>query len=368
MSSLMIAAELASALDGRLVFERQISHLWQLPAEYDLKRSLMQDSWNYETHGRDEKNYLKWVDEIHTSESFREKYSNKIIDSSICGMDRKIIKLGKCTNQALTTYAKCFDRIQDLTVNMPIYYNIFRKPTQLMVDHLKRIRERLSLPQLEPGLEPNPGAWGLHTPGYYLFALHFRMIPLGFEPLSVMLNEGDSLRRKLEDLRNFWDTATRLAQRAREIADCRNETLLIYFATDDAENLRKKAAKKLGKIGRVVFGLADDEVGHMRAQWTPQAMKEVDEKRAAVLEKKRAAKAAKACSAHDAGEGRCERPSGIEHKINVVRPARGEEVAQKHNDMSLVEWWILANAQARRKGRGGERGAARCGARTAGGN
>ena len=33
------------------------------------------------------------------------------------------------------------------------------------------------------------GQYGLHTPGYYILALHFRRIPLGFEPLSASLND-----------------------------------------------------------------------------------------------------------------------------------------------------------------------------------
>jgi hypothetical protein len=218
-----------------------------------------------------------------------------------------------------------------------------------MIDLLKKVRNHLSLPELEPGLEPNPGAWGLYTPGYYIFALHFRMIPLGFEPLSVMLNDADQLKHKLKDLKEFWKTAKLLASKAQQIAECRNETLLIYFATDDAENLRPQATKKLSKYGRVVFGLDADEVGHMNPQWSGSSEKEVDEKKAAVLEKKKAAMAAKesTCSAQDAQAGKCAAPppADLEHKVNVVSPARGDHATRKHRDMALVEWWILANAQ-----------------------
>ena len=114
-------------------------------------------------------------------------------------------------------------------------------------------------------MDPNPGACGLYIPGYYLVALHFRMIPLGFEPLSVMLNEGDSR----------WGTSRRSGTRrgnsqAKDIAACCNEALLIYFASDYPQNLRPQAMEKLDGIGRVVFGNNADEVGHMSQQWTDQ--------------------------------------------------------------------------------------------------
>ena len=284
------------------------------------------------------------------SNSFVETFNDTVVDSGICGMDQKLITKGQCLTEVLTTFGKCKKNSYDPSTNMPIYYHVFKKPTKLMIDHLKRIRKNLWLPELESGLEPNPGAWGLYTPGYYLFALHFRMIPLGFEPLSVMLNEADQLKRKLKDLQEFWNTAKRLASEAKQIATCRNETLLIYFATDDAENLRPQAAEQLGQYGRVVFGLDADEVGHMSPQWIGSSEKEVDDKKAAVLEKKKAAAAAKesTCSAEDAGAGKCEAPpppADLEHKVNVVSPARGAHATRKHRDMALVEWWILANAQ-----------------------
>jgi hypothetical protein len=176
------------------------------------------------------------------------------------------------------------------------------------------------------------------------------MIPLGFEPLSVMLNEADQLKNKLRDLDEFWKAAKRLAGEAKQIAACRNETLLIYFASDDAENLRPQAEAELGGYGRVVFGLAADEVGHMSPQWSGTSEKEVDERKAKVMDSKRAVAAASesACSAEDAGEGKCEAPpppADLAHRVNVVSPARGGDATRKHRDMALVEWWILANAQ-----------------------
>jgi hypothetical protein len=176
------------------------------------------------------------------------------------------------------------------------------------------------------------------------------MIPLGFEPLSVMLNDDRYVENKLEDLKAFWATAKKLAKQAKAIADCRNETLLIYFATDDHVNLRPKAVKKLGKIGRVIFGLKEDEVGHMSPQWSAKTEREVDEKLAAVLERKKQVSAEKkqACSAPDADPEACKKPAAPTdhlHKINVVKTERSRSATEKHTDMSLVEWWILGNAQ-----------------------
>jgi hypothetical protein len=243
--------------------------------------------------------------------------------------------------------------MDDSMLNMPIFYAVFKKPTQRMVSYLKEIREKLQLPLLEPGLEPNPGQWGLFTPGYYIFALHFRMIPLGFEPLSVMLNEANHLQQKLDDLMGFWETARKLAKQAKSIAECRNESLLIYFATDDAANLRSEATEKLSSYGRVIFGPSVEEVGHMSPQWTETEEREVNERIQSVWEKKEAAAAAEAggCEGGGADPGTCKSrsgpppPSDLMHRVSVVSPARTAEATRRHTDMSLVEWWILANAQ-----------------------
>lgn len=81
----------------------------------------------------------------------------------------------------------------------------FAKPSQLMVSTLIEIRRRLSLPQLPIGFEqPNPGAYGLYSPGYYILAFHFRRVPLGFEPLSTELNSDSNLPRKVEMLSAYW--------------------------------------------------------------------------------------------------------------------------------------------------------------------
>ena len=48
----------------------------------------------------------------------------------------------------------------------------------------------------------------------------------------------------------------------------RSQTLLIYFATDDAANLRPIAKRRWSPHGRVVFGPLQREIGHMSPQWT----------------------------------------------------------------------------------------------------
>ncbi len=54
MSSLIIAAELASVLNARLVFEQEIDHLWELPREYNLPRAYPREHWSYEKNAREE--------------------------------------------------------------------------------------------------------------------------------------------------------------------------------------------------------------------------------------------------------------------------------------------------------------------------
>ncbi len=45
----------------------------------------------------------------------------------------------------------------------------------------------------------------------------------------------------------FWDKARELAQQSKEIAACCNETLLIYFASDDPQNLLQQVTEQLGQ-------------------------------------------------------------------------------------------------------------------------
>ena len=49
-------------------------------------------------------------------------------------------------------------------------------------------------------------------------------------------------------LEYFWKSAERFASEAKAVAECRNETLLIYFATDDTFNLRHIGEKRLAVL------------------------------------------------------------------------------------------------------------------------
>jgi hypothetical protein len=108
--------------------------------------------------------------------------------------------------------------------------------------------------------------------------MHFRRVPLGFEPLSVELNEERNRQWRLDILRAFWDHVTKSARQAKKIAKCRGQQLLIYFATDNIRDLRPEATSRLSKFGRVVFGLADNEVGHISPQWMPRTLDELQQK------------------------------------------------------------------------------------------
>jgi hypothetical protein len=144
--------------------------------------------------------------------------------------------------------------------------NASRSTPQVRI--LAKMRERLGMPAPAPGSDAALGLHGLRAPGYYILALHFRRIPLGFEPLSVMLNEKQHKEWRMNHLAGFWETGEKFARKAAEIARCRNQTLLIYFATDDAQNLRPIAKRRWSPFGRVVFGPLQREIGHMSPQWT----------------------------------------------------------------------------------------------------
>lgn len=192
-----------------------------------------------------------------------------MIGTGVCaGVSSMVIK-GDCTAKLLKNYGGCAERrfLTEEQLLVPFFTMTFAKPSSLMVSSLSEIRRRLSLPSLPPGYEPNPGAYGLHTPGYYMLAFHFRRVPLGFEPLSKELNSDSNLPRKVEMLSAYWHHAKKFAKQASKIARCRNETLLIYFATDDIHNLRPEAKRQLSGYGKVVFGLLEGEVGHVSPMW-----------------------------------------------------------------------------------------------------
>ncbi len=142
---------------------------------------------------------------------------------------------------------------------MPVFYTLFSKPSAAMAELMALLRQRVGLPELAPGLEPYPGAWGLRTPGYYIFSMHFRNLPNGFEQFE--LDEGLRKRRN-EQLEYFWEHAVKFAEKAKEIAACRQEQLVLYFGADDA-SLRSTATHKLQHVGKVKFGLKKREIGHM---------------------------------------------------------------------------------------------------------
>lgn len=90
---------------------------------------------------------------------------------------------------------------------------------------------------------------------------------MGFEPLSAELNSDRNLEWRLSVLDAFWHNGKKIARQARDIAQCRGQKLLIYFATDNARDLRPEAITNFGQYGQVIFGLKESEVGHVSPQW-----------------------------------------------------------------------------------------------------
>ena len=365
IASLSVTVELAALLNARVIFtkERQLGRLWTLPREYEIDHSTVaQEPWIFDFDENSPKSYRNWVDEVARSGGRLGHFNDRILQPSLCGKDVNVNLYSNCTTATLLTYGRCVKEYGgkepgttlqyfelDTIVSLPAFFAVFRRPAPLLVKYLQEIRARLSLPPLAPDAEPYPGSWGLWTPGYYLLAFHYRGIPLGFEPMSVMLNEGHFLENKAEELREFWAMAKGAAQQARDIARCRNESLLIYFATDDVDNMRPLAEQELGGYGRVAFGLEPEDVGHMQPYWTSETEKEVEDKKVEVLRRKAEAQADCAAGggsgAADAGGTCAAAAADPAAQIHVVSPLRSEAAMQRHRDMALVEWWILGSAQ-----------------------
>ena len=220
--------------------------------------------------------------------------------------------------------AKCLDDRTDAIT----FAGLVQRPSPVMVEALALIRKRLSLQELPPGTEPHPGAWGLRTPGVYILALHFRSIPQGFEAIA---NSAEVHRGNV--FLPFLDAAENVAQHAADLASCRGlGELLIYFATDHARALREPVAERLSKYGRVVFGLNEDEVGHVNPDFFKNDFEEFDRKKAAC--KKLAA----------------EEKFDVNHSMYdscrlMEVPPRSKNEVELHQVMGMAEWWILAQSQ-----------------------
>lgn len=216
--------------------------------------------FDFAQHGQNPGRFAKWSKLI-AQNGTKGLYHKRILNTGICGGEGEFLSTGGCMDVLLSNFVKCA-REDQVSMNIPFYYYLFRRPGPFIEGSLGNIRKRLEL----PAAAPEEASLGLRTTGYYILALHFRRIPPGFEPMAIDLNKGQQLSTRLAALEGFWDHAKKSAIRAIEIAACRQQELLIYFASDDVE-LRGTAEKLLSPIGRVVFGLKPDEVGHVSPSW-----------------------------------------------------------------------------------------------------
>lgn len=250
------------------------------------------DIFSYADHGQHEGDFLKWVNVLKTKPVKAMNNGVKhVMGGGMCGGWRPPMTDTDCLDSVLPHFMHHCVRhgnIDDDQIQVPFFYTTFARPSSVMVNALRKVRRRLNLPILAPGLEHAPGAWGLRTPGYYIVSMHFRNIPDGFEPFTL---DAERRQRRIDLYVGFLQHAVQYAKEATKVAACRNETLLMYFASDDIK-LRAQATKELSPYARVVFGLDESEVGHM----TPQFREDDEKKR--------------------------------------------EEIA----NFSMVEWWILANS------------------------
>ena len=111
----------------------------------------------------------------------RNKYNKKIMNGGVCAGAHELISDTDCWDTVLPHFMKCYrhNQVDHELANVPLFHTIFSRPTPLLGELMSIIRRRVGLPELAPGLEPHPGAWGLRTPGYYILGMHFRNLPKG---------------------------------------------------------------------------------------------------------------------------------------------------------------------------------------------
>jgi hypothetical protein len=232
---------------------------WAFDSEYHLF-SAETETFNYAEHGQEPGSYAKWSNGIRTNDT-SSLYEKKILSTGLCGGDSGFLKTGGCLDKLLPIFTHCSHEDQ-VSMNIPFFYYLMRRPGPFIINTLQSIRIRIGLPPAGP----DDHHIGLRSEGYYILALHFRRIPIGFEPLALELNQGRQLEFRMAALEGFWDHAQKAANRAIDIAACRKQELLIYFASDDVD-LRSEAVSKLSSISRVVFCLHHDKIGHVSPGW-----------------------------------------------------------------------------------------------------
>mmetsp|Transcript_25939 Transcript_25939/g.37191 ORF Transcript_25939/g.37191 Transcript_25939/m.37191 type:complete len:370 (-) Transcript_25939:89-1198(-) len=245
----------------------------------------LRETFNFEQHAMMPGNFSKFIKSIkYDGTRVKSPYTRKVLNAGICSGVSAMFNENPCIDIYFPQFARCAKLrerelyMDSLMLNIPFFHTIFSKPSSTMAKAMKLIRKRLGLPMLSKDQESHPGVMGLRTPGYYIFSLHFRNCPMGFESMAAELNVEGVVSRRMTILEAFWEVAERYAAAAAEIARCRGLNLLIYFATDDTRRLRPIAKSKLSGFGRVVFGLEDDEVGHVYPQWREHELEEIENK------------------------------------------------------------------------------------------
>jgi hypothetical protein len=145
----------------------------------------------------------------------------------------------------------------------------------------------------------------------------------------------------------FWNVAKKIAGHALSVSNCRKKKLLIYFATDDPLTLRPLAVEHLSVFGQVVFGLDLHEVGHS----SPQVSKKKRNLRTVILTMNdflpqwsdREKEYVRRAHTNATYAAEIKRATNKLYQVIAVPPLSDSET-ENHGTMSLVEWWVISQA------------------------
>ena len=135
--------------------------------------------------------------------------------------------------------------------------------------------------------------------------------------------------------------------------------MLIYFASDETRDLRAEALRRLSGIGRVVFGLQANEVGHISPQWTERDAKNIKQRAEELKKKGFTREDLSGIDKRDDDKVIVEVNEEGEIKLSKnkksSKPNKGIDLVQSseqspksvhmHGSMALVEWLALAGCQ-----------------------
>merc|ERR1711998_237091 len=113
----------------------------------------LREHWDFEKHGRSPNRYGEFAQKIKADpKSVKDDYEKNILVAGVCGGEREIMTAGDCLEHAMPYFIKCATSrdtpgayLQDNMLPVPFFTSLFTRPSALMAESLRRVREKVGL-------------------------------------------------------------------------------------------------------------------------------------------------------------------------------------------------------------------------------